>query len=883
MLFVLCCFFLKAQRLEIAKENTLCLFGLKDASGKWVTQPAYTNLERLNNKYFRSFDGVKYGLLNASGEEIVPPKYDKLEYYQSLRGFLVQENQYYGFLNKAGIENLPPIWNYVFYVHDKKQFLLHRRDGDSTVSFFADTTGKVLQGPISGAINPTPLLQFTNEEDGTNQSFWIVSVRMTNYGKFSTTQIGKVGIVDDSGNQITPQIYDKILRRDNESFWVVTDKKLGAVSVRGKVLLEPIYFPELMASSIQEVLIPTDNKLVIVRDTESRYGLLNDKFQLVIPTLFDKIERIKKTELLAAHNVFTLEQSGKMGVADEQGKLLIPVEYDTLLPLLIFDSKQKNERSIHFYGYIARIGEEYAVISGDGTALTGFDYCEWLQVGDHEELSLLIRDQNIQCVTVQDKVLQLVPATLVFTHNEICFYQIEDQLIPLIRENGFWKKVNYERLERPIQLIRVVSPKKEQRVWYDANGNVFGNYASLRSYSNNLLLVVTQSRKYGLIRYPENTFALDTIYSSILSGYHPHIWATPIAAKMEVAHWQVYDSQGKLLSKEYFDEPFQLNDTMVIRRGDRVGVVLPDFTWLISPHYAVMTKFGATSWLVKSVSGGIGAIDSQGKLLADTIYSDVQAVYLSPADFSPKTPSFLLSKGEWWLFKRASDSLLLSDNGQSYGTRNNRQLLFNQLIEAALHPNVLQGAPAFVFYSEEIREIVLNASYKRQLAAKFVKENHDHCNAFVYALKAIDNNVSCSYSSDYTSVAGAGTLFYSTALVNCFTHYSMEEPGDIECIPLYSNYVFTGGRWKEVQLNAIFGSKSTVLKQELKRALDQQEEGSVPCYDPEQLVNGVGGFYLSTEGVHVRLSLGNYSNTLLIPKARLAVLTSAKWLVPLLK
>lgn len=876
--FLLCCFVATAQQLRIVRDNVLCNYGLKDDAGKWIVEPKYTEITPLQNKGFRTYDGVVYGLLDPLGKELTEPSYDELNYRHDCDCYFVRQNGKRGVLSENGEVRIVTDYTFVTYFKTIKQFLLHQQVGDSTVSYLTDHLGNRVSGPISGAILPRPFDIIKPEETEQPYSRWIVARSYTCTEREDYCWETKpLGITDSEGKILLPMIYDKIHARKYDSYWVVESGKLGIVHLNGKTIVEPVYYPESLPNNPSSVLFPQENKPAIVRNESGQFGLMNENGKLILPVVYASIQRTQDPDLLAKKVFFLIRQSGKWGYANEKGELVIPVNYDTLVPFKYRHKLVSGGSEQKMYGFIAKNNDEYGVIDLNGDTLVDIQYCDWMCLRVKGEIHVLSRDNRNYSVSVDMGQVKLQPFEEVGGDERYRFFRINDHVLPLEWKGNTWQLAAYREMERPIHLFQLVR-SVNYNVWYDEEGKAFGDYTYLSHIDDRLLMVQTKSGKRGIMRFPERTFVMDTAYRSLNFDSYGTFWAEKYGED-ETHCWQAYNREGKQLSETCFSNYFTIGDTTVVSSNGKCGVVKSDLTWLIPPTYRLMVKFGSSSWLVRGVNGGIGAIDVNGKRIADTIYTGIEPVYKK---YDQDTTASVFPDGEWWLLKRNSDSLLISSRGATISTLKQRKTVLHYLDEGIIQQQSLQGALLIGFYDEAIRTTVLRSGYKQRLIGEYRKwnPNSNRCNAFSRADSEINKSEHCSNSDDQFVVVSAGKRFYTYAIVRCFTHYSMEEPGDRECMSDYSNYVLSDGRWKEVTLLNVFGKGGTVLKNELQRAIQLRKDEQLPCYDPGQLVQSVRGFYLSSEGVHLNVSIGDYGLTLLIPKSRLSALSSAKWLVP---
>lgn len=246
----------------------------------------------VNLAYYRD---KKWGLLDLTGNEVTPPKYDEIRPERS-NYHLVSIEKKYGLINSAGKELIPCLYDYLQI--DSPPLIIANNKG---LLGLINYEGKTVQPVINNEIT----LDILN-------------------GKFvyNITRKGKRGIVNDSGKQIMPFLYDGIERIDPGNttilFRVRNSKQYGITDYAGKIIV-PLVYENI---GLINFAAGTAIKYYSVRKN-GKTGIIDSAGKLIIPFEYTSIKSIQGRYLVAGLN-------GKYGLISWSNKMVTPFIYDDI-------------------------------------------------------------------------------------------------------------------------------------------------------------------------------------------------------------------------------------------------------------------------------------------------------------------------------------------------------------------------------------------------------------------------------------------------------------------------------------------------------------------------------------------------------------------------
>lgn len=295
-----------------------------------------------SRSYFVSFKDNKWGVIDNTGNNVIDPSYKEMIVIpDSKTGVFIctyDTNYETGeYKTKALNEKNEPI----FMQYEKVEAISNKDKNDNL--WYESNVLKVQKDGKYGMIDllGEELLETQYEE---------VSPILGIKNLFKIKKDGKYGIVNSEGKIIIDTQYADIdvLGEDKVGFIVKNDEgKYGIIDYSRTQILEPKY------DSVQNVY---GNNLYVVTEA-GKQKIVNKESQDVLTTGFDSIEKILSNQA----NSVIFVKSGKYGVMNSSGEVLINAEYDKL-------EEAKGET------FIAKKADKYGIINVNKEEKIPFEY-----------------------------------------------------------------------------------------------------------------------------------------------------------------------------------------------------------------------------------------------------------------------------------------------------------------------------------------------------------------------------------------------------------------------------------------------------------------------------------------------------------------------------
>ncbi|ASS48348.1 MAG: hypothetical protein A3D31_08710 [Candidatus Fluviicola riflensis] len=902
-LIVCCCclipLFVNGQ-LRIAKDNLLCAYGLKNDQQKWIVPASFVTLDVLENGVYKTFDGQLYGLLNAQGKEIIPPTYDKIE-PNGWGMYQVVLNDKTGFINRSGQVKIAPEYDRYKFTKDRK-ILLYRSVKDSVYmtyyTTYVDTSGKILLQEQKGIILPFVKRWNSDYDDREHPTKQLAFIGDGFYG-FDNV-MNNVGIIDENGKEVIPRIYDRIDYRDEQSFWIWKNEKLGAISRTGQIIIEPKYVAYTIGEYGKRLEIRGNaTRLLQIVGEDGKSGLMNTSGQVVLEPKYDQIERMypnMQTDL-ATYLVYS---GDKTGIAGKSGSLTFDLVYDTLIPIAIIDQKAPYGQQVKATYFFFRQQGKYGLMKGNGEILVQPCYDEFVRYyGNQRSLQFLSDKTEILLLEMRADALIKEQLQKVSSFKHIQFFGSGDLLYPFKEDKQSGSLKLIESFEQTKHLITVREyPREYKSLLFDLKGKPVGgkNVRYVKYTDKDHAIIRCEHNKVGLLDVRSKKWLLDTVYLDVKQSNNGkgnvYFWGQIYPPKGEHISpgWQVFDTLGKLKIKTLFSNVVTGGDTVIVESNGKRGVMNGQLEWIIEPDYQQLQKISSDHYVVYTKGRHFGLITASGKLVADTIFTAFQPVYSFENHYTTNAES-IEKPSQWWLFTNEKERRLLNNSGDSWSSKGSAaelQQLNQHLDDFVLKGNRNQASGTLRLIIEpDLEEKVRKSAIKNNLIAHVRSEYNKstHCNDFDRIIYDPRTEASpCSGSINYTyRLIDFGNKFYTLKTSHYVQHYSMEMPMDSEEIYHFYNVVKVGNTFRKVELADIFGT-GNVLQEELLRIIKERDDLNLDCSSPENMVGRLEGrFSLSDKGVTVYYNTNTVGTVeFLIPKSRLALRKESKWILPYL-
>lgn len=282
----------------------------------------------------------------------------------------------------------------------------------------------------------------------------------------------KIGWIDFDGNELFPPIYDEIREnamhnsrmkrkkneQDNPTFYLLKkDQKQGLANLEYEIII-PCVYDETDAYSLQA------DKLIIVKQNNKK-GIVNFKNEQILPFEYDQIEGVSWHKGYFKGKVL-IQKDGKFGLIDPQGKQILPTHYDVIHAL------PRDKKILAFFGKKQEVFDENMKIV---FSETWEDRHQWND----------IRGKDVVGVKKNEKwgFVKLTGETVIpFEYNEIMPFQnfINGNSYAKVRKGKKWGVINdggkviipcqYDAIENlkhfQITTITVTKNGKTQKIYF---------------------------------------------------------------------------------------------------------------------------------------------------------------------------------------------------------------------------------------------------------------------------------------------------------------------------------------------------------------------------------------------------------------------------------
>lgn len=294
------------------------LCGYLSEAGDRITPCIYEEASPFSEGMACVYRDGKYGYIGKDGEMVLPFVYDQASpFREGVAYFSIGEE--YGFIDREGnavleltdCDSISSFREGLAYFSVDGQYGYMDKDGNVIVEPVYDDAGYfhyglavVIKDGLVGVI----------EKDGKE----ILAPEYIDVRTTDTCILARKGntefIYDMSGNELF-SAPDSRVSKENGIFYIYMDGKTGLADESGNIILEPIY----------EIILPIlERELVMVRNEEKEYGILDYEGQIVVPFChYDSV-----SDFVGGRAVVKLD--GKCGILRYDGTLELPIEYDRI-------------------------------------------------------------------------------------------------------------------------------------------------------------------------------------------------------------------------------------------------------------------------------------------------------------------------------------------------------------------------------------------------------------------------------------------------------------------------------------------------------------------------------------------------------------------------
>lgn len=318
----------------------------------------------LQNSFIYTYQNNKCGLIYNS-KLIAKPEFERIApisagIYSNLY-FLTYENKLFGLIDDTGQELLAPKYEEI-QNFDHNCFRIKQGNWkyfNKNLNLIIDPKGHeiVFYSPESWKIYDAPdgsCAFFTNGKrfDAGFDDYFPQTSSTKEIKEIAVRKNGKIGLIDKKGNILIEAKFDQIEWIKDDFFRYFIGDLCGLISREGKIKTEAVYHNIIFQS------FTASKRFIVIKDNKT--GVIDEDGKEIIPLQYD---------FVVDHlNYFQLQKNGKFGAANAHGKILAPVEYDEIN----FSYSQNSDMSLRSPTLvICRKNNDYSVYNKHGLLSRG--------------------------------------------------------------------------------------------------------------------------------------------------------------------------------------------------------------------------------------------------------------------------------------------------------------------------------------------------------------------------------------------------------------------------------------------------------------------------------------------------------------------------------
>lgn len=259
----------------------------------------------------------KFGLVDNNNKVVVPIIYDEFVFFEHF--IKVKKDNKYGLITENNDIIKPPIYDDIASLSDSH--------GDSIGMIFTKGNQQQLTNQFGRVLNDFSDYRFINDKLYGLDNISVIK-KDGKYGLFSLKD-KKV---------IIPPIYEDVFDRIyNNSILAQLDGKKVLIDTSGKTLIDDL-------SQYAEIDRSSDSDKIKVKTKNDKYGLIDYAGKIIIAPIYDSLEISElSNDYINVWNAdksknsierYIVEKNGKYGVFNPSGKLISPIAYTYIQPIL---------------------------------------------------------------------------------------------------------------------------------------------------------------------------------------------------------------------------------------------------------------------------------------------------------------------------------------------------------------------------------------------------------------------------------------------------------------------------------------------------------------------------------------------------------------------
>lgn len=605
---------------QFAQTKKKGRYGLIDLQGKVISEPRFQALEIISKHIIGFKENNKWGWLDArDGKVIQTPAYDEVgKNYLSENRIQIYLNGKQGIAQKSGKVVVPPTYERLgnIFLKSKKYTAFFENEAYGLI----DSLGNVVIPATYKSLIPARGSDFLKIE-----------------------KRGLQGLVDDSGKEVTPPLYDKINDFVRGHATVEKAGRKGLIGKKGELLLSPEYDEIEFKNSAGETIY--DGVRISLMPSDANASK-------------EHHERIAaEAKLDALPYYLKVKKNGKVGIFDwEKAKPVLPANFTEIII-----ANQQGETYFHaingnLYGIYDKLGKEILPLKyrlhAHNYMDRSYEYsnlndCPYIfPVYDDKHLGIYNSLKKQFIVPVSDvKVSWLNARIFQLTRKAGGSSYIEESavcntngevMVPYMKDIYFLKMLNDHLLLAELDSKYIIfNTKNGEKVFEHPEWNKHGSYSGYRIPDNS----TDGSKPFqsGLFKIKiagENLFIDENgkqvrfdDFDYVGEFFDNLAWVA--SKKGDEVLYGLIDTKGNVIVKPQFDRLNAVNghpDLMLVQMKEKYGVLNRQGTIILEPKYDMISTFSPElmeiTWKGKS-----GLADNEGKIVLEPKFDYLRRNY----------------------------------------------------------------------------------------------------------------------------------------------------------------------------------------------------------------------------------------------------------------
>ena len=331
-------------------------WGIINKKGDYVVQPEYTEISEFSEGLAAIKSGEKWGYADTTGEIPIPYEFDDAWLFTDSLA-LVKKDDKWGFIDHSGSFVVSPKYSGA-YINDKGPITYFVRDG-KLKQILTNKNGLVIikdnyefleKKTLDLGFRFSEYWEYTNENED-NQSKETLTDNCIDEFENGIARIiidDKWGYIDLAGEFVIKPEYSFCSLFNNNIAIIKKNKLYGYIDTTGKVIISPKF---IQAGAFVEgfAIVQYENadRLTFINERgkkmtnlkinganvfsnglagveiNGKWGVIDRNFKLVIPAIYDEIEKYFK-------NFAIVKKGEKWGIIDMKGNKVVDCKYNSI-------------------------------------------------------------------------------------------------------------------------------------------------------------------------------------------------------------------------------------------------------------------------------------------------------------------------------------------------------------------------------------------------------------------------------------------------------------------------------------------------------------------------------------------------------------------------